>query len=216
MHQKEELYRSCEHLYEEQKLFMTELGAKLDKLELGEFRACLSEYKIPSNPEQFLFSNLKQTLTFLDFKLQNEHEKSEFSVSTPSQPDPVYVGYRTHWNESCSQGGHSWMIVFYYPFPLKIPHEKLAEVSTLITMSNRFLPLGTLVLDAQNMAVGMKYHFIRGQGDISSFLVIEIIELLVFFGGKIAVKLEEFLLSDKTMSEILKATESEFHSLNQR
>jgi hypothetical protein len=176
-----------------------------------------------SNTESELFAHLRQALDFLDFRTQrlpnNEHEPLQQLIIRPAEnhgPFYIQLSYAKQWFTSDNpafQAQHTWMLYFQSPLLTQIAPERLPDVAHFLVMCNRLMPIGQLALNMSERSVVLKYAFARLQGDLGSFLMIEILEVLAYFALQLRPRLEEFLAGDVTVSEVMDAMQREFQRL---
>ncbi|MGE3726268.1 MAG: hypothetical protein AB7I41_12000 [Candidatus Sericytochromatia bacterium] len=218
---KADLELSTEHLKLEHQLFVSGLDQKKNKV-----MASISPETLPSAAEPLwpLLLRLASMLNYLDFTTTpcphpEDPAKGVLLVDLPQRPQALQISAIADWlppdaqRESAQESQQSMMLCFQVGLDLALPPEKLNETAELLVHFNRFLPIGAIQLMPQTREIVFRHHFVRLQGDISNFLIIEILEILSFFSQKIGEKLHDFFHSDKTMSEILSDTETEFLSL---
>lgn len=177
----------------------------------------------PLNTETELFNHLRQALDFLDFRTQrlpaNEHEPLQQLIISPTENNSqfyIQLSYASQWFECedpAFQPKHTWMLYFQSPLVSEIPPERLPDVAHFLVMCNRLMPIGQLALNIPERSVVLKYAFARLQGDLGSFLMIEILEVLAYFALQLRPRLEEFLAGDVTVSEVMDSMQREFQRL---
>jgi hypothetical protein len=228
---KADLELSTEHLKLEHQLFVSGLEPKTNASVIA---AAPDLQTFGEEPLWPLLLRLASMLNYLDFQTTpcphpEDPAKGVLLVDLPQRPQALQISALADWlpaEEILSQvqqlesqlepqqaSQQSMMLCFQVGLDLTLPPEKLNETAELLVHFNRFLPIGAIQLQPQTREIVFRHHFVRLQGDISNFLIIEILEILSFFSQKIGEKLNDFFHSDKTMSEILSDTETEFLSL---
>jgi hypothetical protein len=163
--------------------------------------------------------HLASMLNYLEFNTQviepNGAQRGALLVDLPWRPQALQITGLNDWIPALpgSEAPHSWMLCFQVSLDLVVPEDKLNQTAELLVHFNRFLPIGTIQLQPQNNEILFKHHFIRLKGDISNFLIIEILEILSFFSQKVSEKLNEFFQGERSLKEVLSDTEAEFISL---
>lgn len=202
---KADLELSTEHLELEQQLFLSELETPLPS-------------KVPEHPAPLwqLLLRLSTMLDYLDFQTTpsphpEDPDKGVLLVDLPQRPQALQISAHTDW--ITGEPTQSMMLCFQVALNLTMPPHKRNETAELLVHFNRFLPIGAIQLHPHTHEIVFRHHFVRLQGDISNFLIIEILEIISFFSQKLSEKLNVFFHSDKSMSEILSDTETEFLSL---
>ncbi|PIQ24125.1 hypothetical protein COW36_10865 [bacterium (Candidatus Blackallbacteria) CG17_big_fil_post_rev_8_21_14_2_50_48_46] len=210
----EELELSQEHLKLEYQLFLSEQANAQ-----AELPPDLPELK-PELQQDLIWPQLKKLTTILNFlefqSLAQEPLATEpgfLQVQLPHNKTRLLIQAHKDWQTPTPEPLHTWMLTFSAPLELKIPLEEMQRVRELLVHFNRFMPIGSVRLDSENQKVILCHHFIRLQGDISNFLLIEILEILNFFSLKLEEKLKHFLNSQKSLPEMLQELETEFISL---
>ncbi len=224
---KADLELSTEHLKLEHQLFVSGLEQKTNASVL----AGSSEIQtLGEEPLWPLLLRLASMLNYLDFQTTpcphpEDPAKGVLLVDLPNRPQALQISALADWlpseefvpqaseTELQPESQQSMMLCFQVGLDLALPPDKLNETAELLVHFNRFLPIGAIQLQPQTREIVFRHHFVRLQGDISNFLIIEILEILSFFSQKIGEKLNDFFHSDKTMNEILSDTETEFLSL---
>lgn len=224
---KADLELSTEHLKLEHQLFVSGLEQKTNAsvvVRSPEIQPFVEEPLWP------LLLRLASMLNYLDFQTTpcphpEDSAKGVLLVDLPQRPQALQISALADWlpteefgsqvleKETQQAPQQSMMLCFQVGLDLALPPDKLNETAELLVHFNRFLPIGAIQLQPQTREIVFRHHFVRLQGDISNFLIIEILEILSFFSQKIGEKLNDFFHSDKTMSEILSDTETEFLSL---
>lgn len=222
-----DLELSTEHLKLEHQLFVSGLEQKTNASVL----AGSSEIQtLGEEPLWPLLLRLASMLNYLDFQTTpcphpEDPAKGVLLVDLPNRPQALQISALADWlpseefvpqaseTELQPESQQSMMLCFQVGLDLALPPDKLNETAELLVHFNRFLPIGAIQLQPQTREIVFRHHFVRLQGDISNFLIIEILEILSFFSQKIGEKLNDFFHSDKTMNEILSDTETEFLSL---
>lgn len=220
---KADLELSTEHLKLEHQLFVSGLEQKNNASVIA---ASPDIQLFGEEPLWPLLLRLASMLNYLDFQTTpcphpEDPAKGVLLVDLPQRPQALQISALANWlpteqvvaQASETESQKSMMLCFQVGLDLTLPPEKLNETAELLVHFNRFLPIGAIQLQPQTREIVFRHHFVRLQGDISNFLIIEILEILSFFSQKIAEKLNDFFHSDKTMSEILSDTETEFLSL---
>ncbi len=232
---KADLELSTEHLKLEHQLFVSGLEPKTNASIIA---ASPEIQPFGEEPLWPLLLRLASMLNYLDFQTTpcphpEDPAKGVLLVDLPQRPQALQISALADWlpteeirtqvpqlesqlepqQASQQRSQQSMMLCFQVGLDLTLPPEKLNETAELLVHFNRFLPIGAIQLQPQTREIVFRHHFVRLQGDISNFLIIEILEILSFFSQKIGEKLNDFFHSDKTMSEILSDTETEFLSL---
>lgn len=206
-HQREELEHSRSKLIQERAELLTS-GPPPDLLPL----------KRELGAEDVLMQNLVVTLEYLDFAVQLVAPTSGGSPAllVHLRPDlpPVVISWLRAWSpENAPMPEHSWMICFDLVLPQQIPDAIWPRIYELLRLFNRFLPLGTLLCDYVNRQISLRYRFVRLRGDLSTLLVMEVLEVLATFGERLQQRLLECLAEDKHLETILYEAEQEFLAL---
>ncbi|MGV3526046.1 MAG: hypothetical protein ACO1RX_17635 [Candidatus Sericytochromatia bacterium] len=206
-HQREELEHSRSKLIQERAELLTP-GPQPDLLPL----------KRELGAEDVLMQNLVVTLEYLDFAVQLVAPTSGTSpallVHLRSDLPPVVISWLRAWSpENAPTPEHSWMICFDLVLPQQIPDTSWPRIYELLRLFNRFLPLGTLLCDYVNHQISLRYRFVRLRGDLSTLLVMEVLEVLATFGERLQQRLLECLAEDKHLETILYEAEQEFLAL---
>lgn len=206
-HQREELEHSRAKLLQERAELLAQ-GPPPDLLPL----------KRELGAEDVLMQNLVVTLEYLDFAVQLVAPGSGRSPAllVHLRPDlpPVVISWMRAWSpENAPTPEHSWMICFDLVLPQQIPESAWPRIYELLRLFNRFLPLGTLLCDYVNRQISLRYRFVRLRGDLSTLLVMEVLEVLATFGERLQQRLLECLADGKHLETILYEAEQEFLAL---
>lgn len=187
----------------------------------------LSEAFLPKSPEledtsqpqeliSLLLLKLASLLNYLDFESQTWPASAELPtyLQVSMTHSLILISGRTDWKQpQSSTVPQTWMLQFEAPLMLSVPEAQLRPVQELLIHFNRFLPVGSASFDRRRKQVVLRHRFVRLQGDMSNFLVIEILEMLDFFARKLKDKLQYFLEKSPPLEDILQQLESEFITL---
>lgn len=167
--------------------------------------------------EDMLMQNLVVTLDYLDFPVRvlsglPSHSPVVLVYLRPELP-PMVVRWLRQWHQAPDSPSHSWMLCFDLALGVRIPPESWGRVQELLRMFNRFLPLGSLICDHSHQRVILRYRFVRMRGDLSTMLVMEILEVMASFAERLQRRLHECLDENKHLDRILHETELDFQTL---
>ncbi|MBF2051897.1 MAG: hypothetical protein IGS03_00355 [Candidatus Sericytochromatia bacterium] len=165
--------------------------------------------------EDLLMQNLVLSLSYLDFQLKvnTAPELPQPLVLVYMRPDlpPVRLFWQRQWHPEPAPR-HSWMLGF--ELKLALPQRlHPEEIQALLDVFRRFLPLGCLLLNPETTSLCLRYHFVRLRGDLSTLLVVEILEVLASFGERIQAQLQACQQPDKDLQVLLQETEAAFEAL---
>lgn len=165
--------------------------------------------------EDMLMQNLVVTLEYLDFQARTFSRGGTpiLEVIPRSGAPAISIRWLQRWHLAPRAPEHTWMLCFDLTLPVTIPTEAWPRVQELLQVFHRFLPLGTLICDYTRNHLTLRYRFVRLRGDLSTLLVMEILEVMGCFGEKLHQRLLECLDSQKQLATILSETESDFQAL---
>ncbi|MEZ0371902.1 MAG: hypothetical protein ACAI44_22615 [Candidatus Sericytochromatia bacterium] len=165
--------------------------------------------------EDVLMQNLLVTLEYLDFQVRSFAQGGSPVVEVIPRPRAPAISIRwlQRWHLAARQPEHTWMLCFDMTLPVHIPEPAWPRVQELLRVFNRFLPLGTLICDYARNQLTLRYRFVRLRGDLSTLLVMEILEVMACFGERLQQRLLECVTQQKQLETILQETEQDFQAL---
>lgn len=167
--------------------------------------------------EDLLMQNLVVTLEYLDFQIQTlghaDNHSPVVQVSPRAGSPAITIRWLRRWHLAGVQPQNTWMLCFDLTLPNQIPPEAWPRIHELLRVFNRFLPLGALICDYARNRLTLRYRFVRLRGDLSTLLVMEILEVMSCFGERLQQRLSECISQSKHLETILDETEQDFQTL---
>lgn len=167
--------------------------------------------------EDLLMQNLVVTLEYLDFQIQTlghaDGSSPVVQVSPRAGAPAITIRWLRRWHLAGEQPQHTWMLCFDLTLPIEIPADAWPRIHELLRVFNRFLPLGALICDYSRNRLTLRYRFVRLRGDLSTLLVMEILEVMACFGERLQQRLSECITQTKHLETILDETEQDFQTL---
>lgn len=167
--------------------------------------------------EDMLLQNLLVTLDYLDFKARFVTLEGEVSpvllVKMRPLLQPLTLRWVRPWHTQTPAPEYTWMLCLDQQIPIHIPESAWPRVKEITRLFNRFLPLGSLILDHQRSQVSIRYRFVRLRGDLSPLLVMEVMEVMATFGERLQYCIQSCLDGRRHIENILYEAEQEFMSL---
>lgn len=207
-HKREELENNRAHLHLQRRALMPMAvsSSKIVALELEE---------TGSASEDMLMQNLVVTLDYLGFPVRVLSEDHSPLVLVYVRPDlpPMALRWLPQWHQALEYPCHSWLLCFDLALNVSVSESLWPRVAELLRMFNRFLPLGSLMYDRKLQRVVLRYRFVRLRGDLSTMLVMEILEVMASFAERLQKRLYECRDANKHLERILHETELDFQSL---
>lgn len=171
--------------------------------------------ELPS--EDLLMQNLRVTLDYLEFPVRQVLSPQGVSpillVQLREHLPPLSLRWMQQWHFGAEQPLYTWMLCADQSLPLTIPAAAWPRVQEVLRLFNRFLPLGTLICDYQRSRIYLRYRFVRLRGDLSTMLVMEIMEVMATFGERLHQRVGECLRQEKRLENILHEAELDFQGL---
>ncbi len=167
--------------------------------------------------EDLLMQNLRVTLDYLEFPVRQVISTQGISpvvlVQLRPHLPPLSLRWMQQWHLGSESPRYTWMLCADQSLSLTIPEEAWPRVQEVLRLFNRFLPLGTLICDYQRNRIYLRYRFVRLRGDLSTMLVMEIMEVMATFGERLHQRVGECLKQEKHLENILHEAELDFQSL---
>lgn len=167
--------------------------------------------------EDMLLQNLLVTLDYLDFKARfitsSEDVSPVLLVKMRPLLQPLTLRWVRPWHTQTPAPEYTWMLCLDQQIPIHIPESVWPRVKEVTRLFNRFLPLGSLIMDHQRSQVALRYRFIRLRGDLSPLLVMEIMEVMATFGERLQHCVQACIDGRRHIENILYEVEQEFLTL---
>lgn len=167
--------------------------------------------------EDMLLQNLLVTLDYLDFKARFITTPEDISpvllVKMRALLQPLTLRWVRPWHTQTPAPEYTWMLCLDQQIPIHIPENAWPRVKEVTRLFNRFLPLGSLIMDHQRNQVSLRYRFVRLRGDLSPLLVMEIMEVMATFGERLQHCVQACLEGRRHIENILYEAEQEFLTL---
>lgn len=167
--------------------------------------------------EDMLLQNLLVTLDYLDFKARfvtlEESVSPVLLVKMRPLLQPLTLRWVRPWHSQTPSPEYTWMLCLDQQIPIYITEEAWPRVKEVVRLFNRFLPLGTLILDFQRHQVSLRYRFVRLRGDLSPLLVMEVMEVMATFGERLQHCVQACMDGRRHIENILYEAEQEFLAL---
>ena len=204
-HKREDLEKSRFQLLQERLSLMPEAGP-----------VTVPEPGPGFSSEDMLMQNLIVALEYLDFQVRTFSGRNDMPVvlvTVRPQAPAIAIRWLQRWHLAAEAPKHTWMLCFDQTLPVIIPLEAWPRVHELLRVFNRFLPLGALICDYAGNQITLRYRFVRLRGDLSTLLVMEILEVMATFGERLQLRLNECVVQQKHLETILAETEQDFQTL---
>lgn len=165
--------------------------------------------------EDMLMQNLIVTLDYLDFNVRIVSENDVPFILVYVRPGlpPLTIRWMRQWYQAAEQATHSWMLCFDLTLNLSASESVWPRVQELLRMFNRFIPLGALICDHKHDVIVLRYRFVRLRGDLSTMLVMEILEVMASFAERLQQRLIQCRDEKTHLASILSETEQDFQML---
>lgn len=167
--------------------------------------------------EDMLLQNLLVTLDYLDFKARFITTPEDLSpvllVKMRPLLQPLTLRWVRPWHSLTPTPEYTWMLCLDQQIPIHIPESAWPRVKEVTRLFNRFLPLGSLIMDHQRSQVSLRYRFVRLRGDLSPLLVMEVMEVMATFGERLQHCVQACLDGRRHIENIVYEAEQEFLTL---